>query len=267
MNDASSASESAPVFGAGKSGPAFRDDKDALFRAPRARVEDFEFGAQTAAVFDDMLDRSVPFYGEIQRMTAELAADFAQEGTAIYDLGCSTATSILAIARALPPERRVRFIGIDNSPEMLERGRRKIEASGMAHPCELRLGDLNQGVLVDGASVALLVLTLQFVRPLNREALLASVARGIRDQGCAIIVEKVLGESSTINRLFIEHYYDMKRRNGYSDMEIAQKREALENVLVPYRLEENRELLRRAGFQHIDIFFKWYNFCGIIAVK
>jgi tRNA (cmo5U34)-methyltransferase len=82
-----------------------------------------------------------------------------------------------------------------------------------------------------------------------------------------ILVEKVLGEHSTYNRLFIEHYYEMKRRSGYTDLEIGQKREALENVLIPYRLEENRELLRRAGFREIDVFFKWYNFCGIIASK
>jgi tRNA (cmo5U34)-methyltransferase len=81
------------------------------------------------------------------------------------------------------------------------------------------------------------------------------------------MVEKVLGESSTFNRLFINHYYELKRRNGYSDLEIAQKREALENVLVPYRLEENREMLRAQGFRHVDVFWKWYNFCGILAMK
>jgi len=87
------------------------------------------------------------------------------------------------------------------------------------------------------------------------------------ENGALIIVEKVLGEESTLNRLFIQHYYEMKMRNGYSELEISQKREALENVLVPYRLEENKELLRGAGFRHVDVFFKWYNFCGLIALK
>jgi tRNA (cmo5U34)-methyltransferase len=81
------------------------------------------------------------------------------------------------------------------------------------------------------------------------------------------VVEKVLGETPLWNRLFIKHYYELKRRNGYSELEIAQKREALENVLIPYRLEENRELLRSEGFQHVDVFFKWYNFCAIVAMK
>ena len=120
---------------------------------------------------------------------------------------------------------------------------------------------------IENASVVLLVLTLQFVRPLHRETLLRSVFEGLNDQGCVILVEKVLGESSTFNRQFIEHYYAMKRRNGYSELEISQKREALENMLVPYRLMENRELLMRVGFRSTDVFFKWYNFCGIIAVK
>ena len=89
----------------------------------------------------------------------------------------------------------------------------------------------------------------------------------LQENGCLILVEKVLGESSTCNRLFIEHYYEFKKRNGYSELEIAQKREALENVLIPYRLEENKELLRGQGFSQVDVFFKWYNFCGILAIK
>jgi len=111
------------------------------------------------------------------------------------------------------------------------------------------------------------MLTLQFVRPLYRDALLASIYQGMNENGCLILVEKVLGESSTLNRLYIKYYYDFKRQNGYSDLEISQKREALENVLIPYKLLENRELLLRTGFRSVDVFFKWYNFCGIIAVK
>jgi tRNA (cmo5U34)-methyltransferase len=112
-----------------------------------------------------------------------------------------------------------------------------------------------------------LILTLQFVRPLQRERLLQDLHRGMNDNGALILVEKVIGEDSLFNRLFIEHYYDFKRRSGYSDLEITQKREALENVLVPYKLLENREMLLRTGFRHVDVFFKWYNFTGIIAVK
>jgi tRNA (cmo5U34)-methyltransferase len=241
--------------------------EDRLFAAPRPRIDDFNFGRDTAAVFDDMLDRSVPFYAEIQRMVAELAADFAAPGTAVYDLGCSTCTSFLQIARALPAGSDVRFVGIDSSPEMLEIARCKLATEEFPYEHELRCADLDRDVEIRDASVVLLVLTLQFVRPLQRERLIRRVAQGMAENGCLILVEKVLGESSTFNRLFIKHYYEMKKRNGYSDLEIAQKREALENVLIPYRLEENRDLLRGHGFQHVDVFFKWYNFCGLLAMK
>lgn len=239
---------------------------DRIFAEPR-RIEDFNFGGETAAVFDDMLERSVPFYTEQQRMVSEIAADFAAPDTAIYDLGCSTGTSFLRIDPLLDPDFAVRFVGIDSSPEMLHKADEKLASARLAHKYELCLGDLNAGVETPNASVVLLVLTLQFVRPLYRETLIRNVHRGLVENGCLILVEKVLGESSTYNQLFIKHYYELKRRNGYSDLEISQKREALENVLVPYRLEENRELLRAAGFRNIDVFFKWYNFCGIVAMK
>ena len=240
--------------------------KDRLFAENRERADDFNFGADTAAVFDDMLDRSVPFYAEVQRMLAEIVADYAVEGTAIYDLGCSTATTLIQLAPVLPPATNVRLVGIDSSPEMLEIAARKVREARLARPVELLNLDLNGGAPIENASVVMMILTLQFVRPLHREQLVRTIYQGLVDQGCLLLVEKVLGEDSTFNRLFIRYYYEMKKRNGYSELEIAQKREALENVLVPYRLEENRELLQRAGFQ-VDVFFKWYNFCGIIAMK
>jgi len=243
------------------------DPTDRLFAEERPRVDDFNFGEATAAVFDDMLDRSVPSYTEIQRMVAELAADYAQDGSSVWDLGCSTCTTFLEIDRALPKDVDVRFVGLDSSPEMLERAKAKLTAAKFARPFDLRCADLNLDLRIENASVVLLVLTLQFVRPLHRESLVRSIYEGLRPGGCLLLVEKVLGENSTFNRLFIKHYYEFKRRNGYSDLEIAQKREALENVLVPYRLEENKQLLRKVGFQEIDVFFKWYNFCATVAMK
>jgi tRNA (cmo5U34)-methyltransferase len=150
---------------------------------------------------------------------------------------------------------------------MLERCRAKLVDLGIADAIELQHGDLDDGIEIRDASVVFLVLTLMFVRPLNREKLLRRIHAGMRDAGCLLIVEKVLGNGSLFNRLFIERYYAYKRRMGYSELEISQKREALENVLIPYRLEENRDLLLAAGFRQVDVFFKWYNFAGFIAVK
>jgi tRNA (cmo5U34)-methyltransferase len=241
------------------------ESRDEVYRDIRGRVNDFAFDREVATAFDDMVTRSVPFYDEIQRMIRELAADFSVPATDIYDLGCSTGTTFLQLDTAVDP--RVRFVGIDNSEEMLAKCREKFRERGLERPYELHCVDLNHGAAIENASVVLMILTLQFIRPLHRDRLIADVHRGLNEKGCLILVEKVLGEDSLFNRLFIKYYYDLKRRNGYSDTEIAQKREALENVLVPYKLLENRELLLRTGFRYVDVFFKWYNFCAIIAVK
>ena len=241
------------------------ETKDRLFLGKRGFITDFNFGAETATVFDDMLDRSVPFYGEIQRMIAEMAADFAVPGTNLYDLGCSTCTTFLALQEKVPQE--VQFIGVDSSEEMLKKAHEKLEGRGFSRGYKLNSLDLNNGVPIVNASVVIMNLTLQFVRPLNRAKLVRAIAQGLNEGGCLILLEKILSHNSTINRFFIKYYYDMKRRQGYSDMEIAQKREALENVLIPYHVDENMELLLANGFMSCDIFFRWYNFCGMIALK
>jgi tRNA (cmo5U34)-methyltransferase len=239
--------------------------KDEVFKEPQGDIADFAFGEKVASVFDDMLDRSVPFYSEVQRMIGEMAADFAVPGTNFYDLGCSTGTTMLMLDRQVPKD--VRFIGVDNSEEMLKRCRAKLAEHGFNRPHELLCADLNQGVRIENASMVAMVLTLQFIRPLYRDRLIGTILQGLNENGCLILVEKVLGEDSLINRLFIKYYYDLKKSHGYSELEIAQKREALENVLVPYKLLENREMLTRAGFRYCDVFFKWYNFAALVAVK
>lgn len=226
---------------------------------------DFTFNAEVVDVFDDMVTRSVPFYQEIQRMVREIAVDFAAANTAVYDLGCSTGTTFINLDQALPGS--VRFVGVDDSADMLAKCRKKLDAHAVVRDCELRFGDLNDGIQVENASVVTMILTLQFIRPLHRDRLIADIYRGLNENGCLLLVEKVLGEDSVFNRLFIKYYYDMKRRNGYSEVEISKKREALENVLIPYKLLENRELLLRSGFRQVDVFFKWYNFCGVVALK
>jgi tRNA (cmo5U34)-methyltransferase len=239
-------------------------DKDQVFDQPR-EASDFEFGNEVVNVFDDMVGRSVPFYGEIQRMIAEIGKDFAAPGSNLYDLGCSTGASMLLLDKTV--QDGVKFIGLDDSEEMLEKCRDKFHEHNIGHDFELNYADLNQGVKIENASLVNLCLTLQFIRPLNREQLVRQIYDGMNENGCLVLTEKVLGEDSLFNRLFIKYYYDMKRRHNYSDMEIAQKREALENVLIPYKLEENKALLKKCGFRLVDVFFKWYNFCGILAVK
>ena len=238
---------------------------DRLFADTSAEMADFTFDEKTAAVFDDMVDRSVPFYGEIQRMISEMAVDFAEPGTTLYDLGCSTATTLLMLDSAIDPS--VHFVGVDNSRQMLDKADAKMKARNVTRSYDLIESDLHDYTGVEDASVVTLVLTLMFIRPLQRERFIERIYRGLRPGGCLLMVEKLTLADSTLNRLFINHYYAYKRRNDYSEIEISRKREALENVLIPYRTEENMQLLRSAGFQAVDEFFRWYNFGGIIAVK
>jgi tRNA (cmo5U34)-methyltransferase len=240
-----------------------RRERDQLFRRAERPVADFTFNAETASVFDDMLERSVPFYAEMQRMLAQLAGDFAADGTNIYDIGCSTGTT-LSLLDGLA--QQVTLIGLDNSPAMLARAEAAL-AGTLRHPYELRQADLNERLSISNASAVVMSLTLQFVRPVHREGLLREICAGINPDGCLLLIEKLVAQESLLNRLYIQHYYEFKQANGYSELEIARKREALENVLIPYRLEENDLMLRRAGFRAVDVFFKWYNFCGIIAIK
>lgn len=237
---------------------------DRVFAEPQPTT-DFTFDSRTAGVFDDMVGRSVPFYDEIQRMTTELAADFAVPGTNLYDLGCATGTTLAALEPVVDP--RVRFVGIDNSAQMLDKARTKLEALPSQRERSLVVGDLHDELHIENASVVILTLTLQFVRPLHRERVIQSIGDGMNPQGALILVEKLTENDTLFNRLFIKYYYDMKRRHGYSDLEISQKREALENVLIPYHLEENEALVRRCGFTKFQVWFRWYNFCGMIAVK
>jgi tRNA (cmo5U34)-methyltransferase len=237
--------------------------KDRLFKTPADG--DFQFDDKTAAVFDDMIARSVPLYEEIQRMAGEIAADFARPGSKLFDLGCATGTGLLALDPLIDPQ--VPFVGVDSSEDMLEKARQKLAACASGRAVELLAADLHQAQIVENASVVVMNLTLQFIRPLHRERVVRNIVDGLNPQGCLILVEKLTLGDSLFNRLFIRYYYNLKKRQGYSESEIAHKREALENVLIPYRPEENRELLAAAGFRHVEEFFRWYNFSGVLAVK
>lgn len=238
---------------------------DQVFADDKEPVRDFQFNATVAKAFDDMVNRSVPYYSEIQRMVAEAAADFAVPGTTLYDLGCATGTTMLLMHEAIHPD--VRMVGIDNSDDMLAQARAKHAETAKHRRIEFHNADFHQGLLIENASVVTMLFTLQFVRPLYRERLLQLIFNGMRDDGVLILGEKITSEHTLLNRLFIKYYYNYKKRVGYTETEIARKREALENVLIPYRYEENEELLKKVGFRHVEETFRWYNFCCMVAVK
>jgi len=225
--------------------------KDSLFNAPGTGKQPFEFNAQVADVFDDMVSRSVPFYAEILQMSAEVAGEFYQQQTKLYDLGCSTGT----LKKYL--HATVDYIGIDSSPDMVQK------AGGAP---QFVCGDI-AAYEYQPASVFVANFTLQFLRPLARQGLLRKIYSSLTTDGCLILSEKCLEDSADLSRVFANRHHALKERNGYSKLEIAEKRDALENVLIPFRVSENIEMLRDAGFNPISIFFKCYNFVSFLAIK
>ncbi|MDO9106107.1 MAG: carboxy-S-adenosyl-L-methionine synthase CmoA [Methylovulum sp.] len=243
-------------------------DQDQLFNKT-GRVQDFAFDEQVAQVFDDMVARSVPFYNEIQRMQADLVMDFlpAEYGV-VCDLGCSTGTTIAHLAGHPGCPATTHFIGYDNSGPMLDKAGCKLSGQVSSGQVSLRFADLSCLAELPDCDAAILNWALQFVRPIDRERLLKTVYQALKPGGILLLSEKILATDTVLNRLYIDHYLQFKKsQSGYTDTENQRKREALENVLVPYRLDENYELLERAGFKHRDTYFQWFNFVCIIAVK
>ena len=233
---------------------------DTVFTKPIKKQ--FEFDEEVAAVFDDMLERSVPFYKESQKITEFFTHKNLKSGGVVYDLGCSTASLLLNIHRGL--EVDAELIGLDNSEAMLEQARKKCEAYGanieVVHTDILEYDYKSADVFISNY-------TLQFIRPLVREELVKKIVTSLKSEGVFIFSEKVISHHSRLNKELIECYYDFKKSQGYSEYEIMQKREALENVLVPYSEEENIQMAKNAGFSHCEVLFRWANFATFIAMK
>lgn len=243
-------------------------NKDELFKDSRYGKKKFKFGEDVANSFDDMVSRSVPFYDEIQRMLVELAEAHIVAKTNVYDIGCSTGNTL----RNFLDDKQIKarcpnFIGIDGSRAMLKKAREKLQRYIMSNQCELVARDINKGVTVTNASVVVLSLTLQFVKPCQREFILAQIFNGLREKGCLILVEKIYVADKKIEREFQKYYRQYKLRQGYSIAEINNKKNALKNVLIPFSCAENLKLLEKAGFKRMAEFFRWYSFLGIVAWK
>ena len=243
-------------------------EQDRVFQET-ARIEDFAFDERVAKVFDNMVSRSVPFYNEIQRIQSDLIMDFLpEEGGLVCDLGCSTGTTLEYLTQHQKCPESTRFIGYDNSESMLDKARDKLKAQIAASKVSLITADLSDLPQLPACNIVILNWTLQFVRPMGREYLLKTVYQALKPGGIVLLSEKILVNDPVLNRLYIDHYLQFKvSQSSYTDIENQRKREALENVLIPYRLDENYELLQRAGFGRIGTYFQWFNFVCLIAVK
>jgi len=233
---------------------------DKVFTKPIKKQ--FEFDEEVAAVFDDMLSRSVPFYKESQEITKFFVLKYLKNDSILYDLGCSTASLLLNIHRNM--QVNAQLIGLDNSEAMLMQAKKKCEAFGV------NINVQNADILeyeYQKADVFVSNYTLQFVRPLVREELVKKICKSLHNKSIFIFSEKIISHDSKLNKELIECYYDFKKIQGYSEYEIMQKREALENVLVPYSEDENIKMAQNCGFSHCEVVFRWANFATFIAIK
>ncbi len=239
--------------------------RDTVYADPRARVSQFVFDEGVVDVFPDMIKRSVPGYATAISMTGVLTARYAQPGSNCYDLGCSLGASTIAMAHGMEHVAG-KIIAVDNAPAMIEKCRMHLNQAGLSTPVHLICQDLRE-TAIDRASVVVLNYTLQFVTPEERLAVLQTIYNGLLPGGVLILSEKVVSEDPTEQALINALHLDFKRANGYSELEISQKRTALENVLIPDSIERHKSRLVKAGFSSANVWFQCLNFASLIAVK
>jgi tRNA (cmo5U34)-methyltransferase len=236
---------------------------DRLF-ASKAYPRPFAFNEDVACVFDDMVRRSVPFYDEVAKMLLSLAQVYCQEGSRIYDIGCSTGSSLLLLSQNL--EQALELIGIDSSEAMIVRARQKLSA---AKPQDSIQFHCKSALEHEYKEAALMICnyTLQFISVRERKSLLTKLYSGLKAGGMLFLSEKIRYSDPEMQEAVTGIYEAYKRSKGYSQTEIERKKESLENVLVPVTLNEQISWLKDCGFRSIEVAFKWHCFVSLVAIK
>jgi len=238
------------------------EGRDSLYAHPRESIDSFVFDERVAAVFSDMISRSVPGYASIIGMIGLLAEQHASPGSRLYDLGCSLGAATISMSKAIG-ERDCRLVAVDNAEAMLVRARQQFDKHGL-EGVESLCADIRE-VDIRDASVVVLNFTLQFLPLGERLPLLRGIRDGMREDGVLILSEKIAGADAAEDALLVELHHAFKRANGYSSLEISQKRAALEEVLVPETIAAHRQRLRHAGFRRVNLWFQCFNFVSFIA--
>ncbi len=241
--------------------------KDEIF-VDKPGDEPFRFDASVAEVFPDMLRRSIPGYTASIEAIGSLAARYVSDDTVCYDLGCSLGAATLAMRQGMRATR-CRIVAVDNAPAMVERCSEIVStdrSAGHEIPVDVTLGDVLD-TPIENASMVVLNYTLQFVAPERRDELIERIADGMVGGGLLVLSEKVVDEDPHMEELLFELHHEHKRRNDYSALEISRKRAALENVLIPETVAQHRERLLGAGFAHVAVWLRYFNFVSIIAIK
>ncbi|MDO4429749.1 MAG: carboxy-S-adenosyl-L-methionine synthase CmoA [Lonepinella koalarum] len=239
--------------------------KDTLFSAPIANLGDFTFDENVAEVFPDMIQRSVPGYSNIITAIGMLANRFVAESSQVYDLGCSRGAATLAMRRNIQ-QKNVKIIGVDNSQPMVERCRQHLQAYHSDIPVEILCEDIRH-IEINNASMVVLNFTLQFLPPADRQTLLEKIYEGLNPNGLLVLSEKFRFDEEQVNELLIDLHHEFKRANGYSELEVSQKRTALENVMRTDSINTHKVRLKNVGFSQVELWFQCFNFGSMIAVK
>ena len=242
--------------------------KDTVFAEKQTTLTPFRFNRKVAEVFDDMLVRSVPFYGESLKQQARITHRYYRKNTRIYDLGCSHGNLGLLVRDVFDGDSFT-MIGVDNSKPMIEKYKKRLqstEAAGDGQGIHLVCGGL-EDLKIENASVVLINLTLQFLAPEMRDELICSIWKGLKPGGIMLLTEKTVHPDQGLCDMELDFYRQFKRENGYSDLEISQKRDALEKVLIPEPLAVHEDRIVSAGFSQFNVWLKWFNFTSMIAIK
>jgi len=238
---------------------------DNLYAAPLGHVPDFSFDRAVVDVFDDMINRSVPGYASIVSLTGHLAARHAQDHSRLYELGCSTGASLFSMRRHVTADHCT-LVGIDNSTPMIAACEQNLAKSGGKAAVELHCKDFFD-VEIENASVVVLNFTLQFVEKAKRDALIQRIYAGLRPGGALVLSEKICFEDERQQQLHTDMHHAFKSQQGYSDLEIAQKRTAIEKVMQPETLQRHKQRLQDAGFDNAEVWFQCFNFLSMVALR
>jgi len=240
-------------------------DTDLIYSQAHNQVKNFTFDAQVVEVFPDMISRSVPGYKTIIDTIGRLSQRFVQEDSNIYDLGCSLGAATLAMRKGITASN-CKIIGVDNSIDMVKRCKMHVDAFKGNTPVTIIEGNI-QDIEIENASMVVLNFTLQFIEKPQRQALLNKIAQGLRPGGLLVLSEKISSDDNVIDDVLIDLHHNFKRDNGYSELEVAQKRSALEKVMLTDSLDVHKQRLAQAGFQHASLWFQCFNFTSLIAIK
>ena len=241
-----------------------KTSQDNIFASPLSEIVDFVFDENVVDVFPDMITRSVPGYGTIINLIGIIAEEYAKPNTHLYDLGCSLGAASLSMRHRLTKDD-CEIISVDNAEAMIERLDKILQRDNSKTPVKTLCANI-QDVDISDASIAVMNFTLQFIPLEERRKILSKIYSGLNEGGCFLLSEKLAFEEDE-NETQINLHHAFKKSNGYSDLEIAQKRSALENVLIPESKETHIQRLKETGFSQVFPIFQCFNFATFIAIK